>query len=344
MTKDIGPLIIDIAGQTLTKEDETLITHPLVGGIILFARNYADFEQLHTLCDQIRVCAPMKLIMVDQEGGRVQRFVQDFTQLPHMSQFGEIYDYNPAAACYLAKDCGWLMAAEILAAGVDLSLAPVLDLNKGMNAVIGMRAFHSDPNIVVPLAQAFIAGMAEAGMAATGKHFPGHGTVAADSHYDIPVDERSLDDILQSDLLPFTKLMPDRLQAILAAHIIFPKVDNQLVCYSSKWLKDILRDRLHFQGVVFSDDINMEGANISTHYKDRFLAAKTAGCDFILLCNNRLGVLAVIEEVDYTPFSISDMKIQALRGNFSHKKNNLEYRQRWLKTRENLRNQLSIKL
>lgn len=345
MTEKIGSLVIDIAGQTLTSEDGALLAHPQVGGVILFSRNYESFDQLRRLCNSIRAaCTHPLLIMVDQEGGRVQRFTQDFTRLPHMGQFGEIYDHNPDAACYLAKDCGWLMAVELLSAGVDLSLAPVLDLNKGMSEVIGMRAFHTKPKAVIALAQAFIAGMSEAGMAATGKHFPGHGSVAVDSHVGIPIDNRSLEEILDLDLLPFAKLIETSLTAIMTAHIIFPKVDTLPVGYSSVWLNDILRGRLGFKGPIFSDDLNMAGANISTNYVDRFISSKKAGCDFVLLCNNRPAVLSILEELDDDAFLVSQEKSNLLQGNFSYKKNTLQDDQRWLKTRENLRNHLAIQL
>lgn len=300
MANKIGSLIIDIEGQHLTSEDREILVHPLVGGIILFTRNYNTRAQLADLCKDIRNCRQQPvLIMVDQEGGRVQRFIEEFTRLPSMGVFGKLYDQNKDKALQLVKECGWLMATELISVGIDISLAPVLDLNKNMNLVIGERAFHTDPQKVINLATVFIAGMQEAGMAATGKHFPGHGSVTLDSHLALPVDERSEQEIRQEDMLTFTALIEAGIAAIMPAHIVFKQVDQHPVGYSKLWLQTILRQQLGFSGVIFSDDLSMEGANISTSFTDRMLAAREAGCDFSMICNNRSDVIQVLDEVYY---------------------------------------------
>lgn len=315
MTNQLGSFIIDVEGKTLTPEDKELLQHPLVGGVIYFARNYESRAQIQALTTEIRkVRKNPLLIMVDQEGGRVQRFINEFTRLPRMGIFGQFYASNPEKACALAKDCGWLMATEILSLGIDLSLAPVLDLNRGISSVIGDRAFHAQPQAVIALASAFIQGMQKAGMAATGKHFPGHGSQQADSHLALPEDKRSLEAIMQEDLIPFAQLARDNITAIMAAHIVFPRVDSRPVGFSPVWLKDILRQQLGFKGIIFSDDLNMEGANISSHYADRVQAAREAGCDFTLLCNNRRGVVQVLDNLNYVTHMIDREKWGPLQG------------------------------
>lgn len=294
-----------------------MLSHPLVGGVILFARNFESKNQLKSLCTAMRVSRKKPLlIMADQEGGRVQRFKEEFTRLPPMQEFGQQYDKDPTLAFNLSKNCGKLMAQELLSCEIDLSFAPVLDLNKGVSSVIGDRAFHANPNVVTQLASAFIAGMKEAGMAATGKHFPGHGSVALDSHKALPIDDRSYDEIEKDDLIPFMRLIQQGIPALMAAHIIFSQVDKLPVGYSSTWLKGILQKKLGFEGVIFSDDLSMEGANMSADFSDRVKAAKEAGCDFTLICNHRAGV---IEALDRLPHSLllDSEKWEPLRGRFS---------------------------
>lgn len=342
MSDKIGSLIVDLRGKAVTGEDRDILNHPFIGGIILFAHNYEDRQQLTDLCRQIRGSrkSPL-LIMVDQEGGRVQRFIHEFTRLPFMSVFGNIYDENPELACQLARDCGWLMAVELLSAGIDLSLAPVLDLNKGVSSVIGKRAFHAKPETVVVLASAFISGMREAGMAATGKHFPGHGSVQLDSHIANPIDQRSLQEIAHDDMLPFADMIKTGLSAVMAAHIVFSEMDSMPVGFSRYWLKNILRDSLGFTGVILSDDLNMQGANISTNYVDRVKVAKEAGCDFVLLCNNRKGVIEVLDDLPCDSYMISREKWKPLQADFSTVTNAYQDNARWKKTRDAL-NQLNI--
>lgn len=318
MIYQTGCLIADLEGREITAEEREIVSHPLVGGVILFSRNYESRSQLSHLCQSIRAVrsAPL-LLMVDQEGGRVQRFINEFTRLPNMGVFGKTYDDNPDLAQNQAKHCGRLMAVELLTAGLDLSLAPVLDLNKGKNSVIGDRAFHSTSKAVIALAHAFVQGMQEAGMAATAKHFPGHGSVTLDSHVALPVDDRPLGEIESDDLLPFAALIQSGVSAVMAAHIVFSRIDNLPVGFSSLWLQDILRKRLGFTGTIFSDDLNMEGANISSNYTDRVVAAREAGCDFALLCNNRGGVIEVLDHLPHANHRVSKEKWSVLQGNFT---------------------------
>ncbi len=318
MSTKIGALVIDLQGLQVTQEERELLNHPLVGGVILFARNYENLAQLQELCRSIRAArsAPA-LIMADQEGGRVQRFRNQFFPLPSLSFLGEWYDKNPTVAVELARTCGWLMAHEVLAAGADLSLAPVIDLNKGISSVIGNRAFHTDAEAVYRLAHFYIQGMREAGMTATIKHFPGHGSVQTDSHLDITIDERELKAILEDDVRPFTALIREGAQAVMAAHIKFPNVDSLQVSFSRTWLQDILREQLGFKGVVLSDDLNMQGANISADYADRVLAAREAGCDFALVCNNRDGVIQVLDNVPHAAHQLTEDKWQCMQGDFT---------------------------
>lgn len=331
----LGTLVLDIAGLELTPEDREILAHPLVGGVIFFARNYASRRQIQALCQAIRETRSTPiLIMVDQEGGRVQRFVEEFTRLPAMGLFGEQYERDPACACEQAAACGWLMAAELLTAGVDLSLAPVLDLDKGVSTVIGKRAFHADSQAVIQLAAAFARGMREAGMAATGKHFPGHGSVTLDSHTALPVDERTLAAIENDDMVPFAGMIQAGLQAVMAAHIIYPQIDAYPVGFSRYWLQTVLRDRLQFRGVIFSDDLNMEGANISANYADRVAAAREAGCDFTLLCNNRAGAVQALDGLRYQMHQVSRERWESVKGDFSRIQQPLHENQRWQRARD----------
>jgi beta-N-acetylhexosaminidase len=318
MSNKIGSLVIDLQGLQLSAEEKELIQHPLVGGVIFFSRNYQSVAQLKDLCQSLRAARSQPLIiMVDQEGGRVQRFREEFFPLPSLSLFGEWYDKNPALGLELSTSAGWLMASEVIAAGIDLSLAPVVDLNKGLSSVIGTRAFHSDPEVVFLLAKAYIEGMRQAGMAATLKHFPGHGSVTADSHLDVPVDNRDLKAILEVDAIPFQQMIRAGVTAVMAAHIIFPQIDAQQVGFSRVWLQEILRERLGFTGVIVSDDLNMQGANISTNYADRVMAAREAGCDFTLICNNRAGVIQALDTIPHAAHQLEENKWRVMQANFS---------------------------
>lgn len=276
-----GSLMLDIAGTWLTAEDRQILRQPEVGGLIVFARNIEEPRQVRELCAALRAIRPDLLLAVDQEGGRVQRLRRDFVRLPAMRALA-----SNAAAEYLAEQCGWLMATEVLAVGLDLSFAPVLDLDHQRSAVVGSRSFEGDPELATRLAGAFIRGMNSAGMAACGKHFPGHGWAEADSHVAIPVDERSLDEIRAKDLVPFRRLS-QQLAAVMPAHVIYPQVDAGPAGFSKRWLQDILRGELGFDGVIFSDDLSMAGAHVVGDAASRIEAALSAGCDMGLVCNDR---------------------------------------------------------
>lgn len=287
-----GPLMLDIEGTVLTVAERALLASPVVGGLILFSRNIVDSTQVAALVADIRSVRPDILLAVDQEGGRVQRLRNGFTRLPPMRVFGTLWDRDQDAAASVAGECGWLMATEVLAMGIDISFAPVLDLDFGHSAVIGDRAFHRDPAAVTALAGAFVHGMNTAGMQATGKHFPGHGFVAADSHTEIPRDVRSMGALEADDLIPFRRLV-SRLGGIMPAHVIYSGVDADPAGFSRYWLQDVLRGALAFDGVIFSDDLSMEGATVAGSYADRARVALDAGCDMVLVCNHRDGALVV---------------------------------------------------
>jgi len=298
MTPSPGPVMLDVAGTELTAEDREVLAHPAVAGVILFSRNYADPDQLKALTAAIRaVRTPAPLIAVDQEGGRVQRFRDGFTRLPPAARFGALFDQDPAAAVEAARAVGWLMAAELRAVGVDFSFAPVLDVEQGVSRVIGDRAFATSPDAVSALAMAWLAGVHAAGMAGCGKHFPGHGGVAADSHLELPEDTRPLAEIEGADLAPFRRLIAHGLEALMPAHVVYSQVDPRPAGFSPFWLRDLLRRRLGFDGAIFSDDLDMAAAAFGGGFGARALAALQAGCDVVLVCNNREGALAALEAI-----------------------------------------------
>ncbi|WP_324734636.1 beta-N-acetylhexosaminidase [Pseudomonas paeninsulae] len=317
-----GSLMLDIAGTWLTAEDRQILRQPEVAGLILFGRNIEHPRQVRELSAAIRAVRPDLLLAVDQEGGRVQRLRQGFVRLPAMRAIAD-----NANADVLAEHCGWLMAIEVLAAGLDLSFAPVLDLDHQRSVVVGSRAFEADVPRVTQLAAAFIRGMSAAGMAATGKHFPGHGWAEADSHVAIPVDERSLEQIRTCDLQPFAQLSR-QLAAVMPAHVIYPQVDDQPAGFSRRWLQEILRGELQFTGVIFSDDLSMAGAHVVGDAACRIEAALTAGCDMGLVCNDRAAAELALNALQrlqvVTPPGLARMRRQAFPG--------MEYRQspRWL--------------
>jgi len=281
----LGPIMLDVVGTTLTADDARRIAHPLTGGVILFARNYENRKQLLSLTQAIHAVRPGVLIAVDHEGGRVQRFKTDgFTHLPAMCLLGQLWDRDVLQATKLATAVGFVLASELRACGVDLSFTPVLDLDFGLSTVIGTRSFHRDPRVVTLLAKSLNHGLALAGMANCGKHFPGHGHVQADSHVAIPVDERDLEDIIGTDAAPYDWLGMS-LAAVMPAHVIYPKVDSHPAGFSKKWLR-ILRQDMGFQGVIFSDDLSMEGASVAGGVIDGAQAALQAGCDMVLICNS----------------------------------------------------------
>lgn len=286
-----GPLMVDVAGLALTGHERQTLCDPRVGGVILFARNFHDSAQLCALTREIHALrSPPLIVAVDHEGGRVQRFRSDgFTRLPAMRTLGGLWDADPTQALALARACGLVLASELRAHGVDLSFTPVLDVDRGLSRAIGNRAFHPDPATIAALAQALAAGMAQAGMDCVGKHFPGHGGVEADSHHDIPVDTRDFDTLWAEDLLPYRHPSGPRLAGVMPAHVIYPNAtpgpDPLPAGFSPFWLKEVLRQRLGFEGVIFSDDLNMEGARVAGDIFGRARAAQAAGCDMLLVCN-----------------------------------------------------------
>lgn len=331
----LGALMLDLEGLVLTEAEKDLIRHPHVGGIILFARNFNNVEQVSALVRSIRELRSELIIAVDQEGGRVQRFREGFVKLPPMRVFGDLYATDPDAARQRSYQCGWLMASEVLAVGVDISFAPILDVDCGISQVIGDRAFHADPQIAVKLLREFIRGMHDAGMAATGKHFPGHGSVVADSHIALPVDERSWAEIEAHDLVPFAALARE-LQGIMPAHVIYSKVDAKPAGFSPFWLQDILRQRLGFDGVIFSDDLSMEGAVATGPFSDRTNAALDAGCDMVLVCNHRVGALEVLQALEARGQFPEQRRFEALRGRFRHGWESLHADASWSLARETI--------
>lgn len=280
----LGPLMVGLHGLEVTAEEREWLDHPLVGGVIVFRRNVESPDQVAGLVRTVRGHSrPAPLLAVDQEGGRVQRLTRGMTGLPPLGALGRMYDREPARALSLAADHGWLMAAEVRAVGLDLSFAPVVDLDRG-STVIGDRAFHADPKAVSVLAEHYVEGMRRAGMAATAKHFPGHGSIAADSHHELPVDRRALGNLMGADLVPFGHLIERDLPGIMAAHVVYPDIDDLPASFSRTWLRDILRDRLGYRGAVFSDDLCMAGASGMGDIARRARFALEAGCDMVLVC------------------------------------------------------------
>jgi beta-N-acetylhexosaminidase len=310
----LGPLMVDVAGCELTAEDRQVLSHPLVGAVILFTRNFSSYTQLEALVREIRaVRKPPLLVAVDHEGGRVQRFRQDFTVLPPQRAIGHAYDLDPDSGRRLAWQCGWLLAAELRSAGIDLSFAPCIDLDYGISEVIGDRAYHRDPEVVARLAVACMQGMRAAGMAATAKHFPGHGAVVADSHKALPVDRRPLGE-LADDLLPYRRMIANGLTSVMVAHVLFPEVDEAPAGFSSRWIQQELRWGLGFTGAVFSDDLSMGGAAFAGSVPERARRAIVAGCDLLPICNDRAAVLATLSELDGAADPLSQVRLVRLHG------------------------------
>ncbi len=311
----LGPLMLDIGGAQISAEEREILLHPLVGGVILFTRNYAHPEQLAALVSAIHgLRSPPLLVAVDQEGGRIQRFREDFTPLPPARLFGQVYDRDISAGRRLAEDTAWIMAAELRAVGLDLSFAPVLDLDHGVSSVIGDRAFHRGAEATGELGRAWLLGMRRAGMAATGKHFPGHGAVQGDSHHMLPVDNRPLEEIRRHDLKPFERLIRLELPAMMMAHVEYPAMDALPASLSRRWIVRELRERLGFNGAVFCDDLSMRGAASTGDYMTRAHMALEAGCDMLPVCNNRAGVMAILQGLGNYANPMSQWRLVRLHG------------------------------
>jgi beta-N-acetylhexosaminidase len=307
--------MLDIAGTELTADDRRRLVHPLTGGVILFSRNYENPDQLSRLTGEIRsLRLPSLVIAVDHEGGRVQRFREGFTAIPPMREFGRAWDANAQHALQLTTDAGFVLAAELRAHGVDLTFAPVLDVDYGSSGVIGDRAFHSDPRAIAELARSLLQGFRQAGMSGVGKHFPGHGHVRADSHLEVPMDDRSYEEIDASDLVPFRRLIDAGIGGVMPAHVIYPGVDRHPAGFSPFWLKQVLRGRLGFGGLVFSDDLSMEGASVAGGVTARAQAALAAGCDMILVCNNPTSLDELMGSLDYSMPAVSLARLARLHG------------------------------
>ena len=319
--------MLDIDGKSLSIEDKTLISNKHVGGLIFFSKNFESFQQISNLVKEVKEIKENILIAVDQEGGRVQRFNNEFTNIPSMQEIGRFAkEHNDSSIC---KDIGWLTSSELIATGIDINFAPVLDIDESTSSIIGNRAFSNNPDEVISMASDYIDGMHEAGMSSTGKHFPGHGGVAEDSHIELPEDIRQLDDLMNFDMRPYIKLA-NKLDAIMCAHILFPNVDKDIPSFSKYWIKEILRNKINYDGLIFSDDLTMLGAG-GEPCSEKARKSIQAGCDMVLVCNNRKeidGVINLFDELGIEPSErLSKMKkstnIDWNELNNSNRKNNI---------------------
>ncbi len=327
MKSTYGRLMLDIDGKSLSIEDKTLISNKHVGGLIFFSKNFESFQQISNLVKEVREIKENILIAVDQEGGRVQRFNNEFTNIPSMQEIGRFAkEHNDSSIC---KDIGWLTSSELIATGIDINFAPVLDIDESTSSIIGNRAFSNNPDEVISMASDYIDGMHEAGMSSTGKHFPGHGGVVEDSHKELPEDIRQLDDLMSFDMTPYIKLA-NKLDAIMCAHILFPNVDKDIPSFSKRWVKEILRNKINYDGLIFSDDLTMLGAGVEP-CSEKARKSIQAGCDMVLVCNNRKeidGVINLFDELGIEPSErLSKMKkstnIDWNELNNSNRKNNI---------------------
>ncbi len=328
----IGPIMLDVAGLTLAPEEMEKLNHPNTGAVILFSRNYQDPEQVNQLINSLRAARNGKLLIaVDQEGGRVQRFQQGYTRLPPASHYAQVPE--------LAESAGWLMAAELLADGVDFSFAPVLDIDCGVSEIIGNRSFSDDPVLATRFSSQFRKGMNAAGMAATGKHFPGHGAVALDSHLTLPIDERDLDSIRAKDLLPFKQLIEEGLEGIMPAHVVYSKIDSNPAGFSPFWIQEILRKELKFNGTVFSDDLSMEGAASVGDFPERARLAQLAGCDMILVCNNPVAAEQVLDALPINQNPVREQRLNRMQGKPQMNRDQLVKSEKWQRLSSLISNQ-----
>jgi beta-N-acetylhexosaminidase len=333
----LGPVMLDVEGLELNDNDRKRLLHPQTGGVILFSRNYRSPQQLQALVQEIhQLRSPRLIVAADQEGGRVQRFREGFQRLPAMGLLGDLYDSNPEQAADMAHTVGWIMAAELLHYGIDLSFAPVLDLGHRISSVIGDRAFHTQPEVITHLANSLIRGMSDAGMEAVGKHFPGHGSVEGDSHHAMPFDRRKPETIMEHDVQPFRRVIDNHLAAIMMAHVIYEQVDVKPAGYSSYWIQQVLRQQLGFEGSVFSDDLSMSGAESVGGYAARAEAALQAGCDMLLVCNNPRGADEVLHALQGYNNPVSQLRLVRMHGRPADKKGTLFNSARWQQEIEKL--------
>jgi beta-N-acetylhexosaminidase len=330
----LGPLMVDIAGSALSAADRELLAHPLVGSVILFTRNYVDPAQLQALVADIQsLRTPALLVAVDHEGGRVQRFRPGFSALPPLRRIGHAFDADPQQGLAMARSLGWLMAAELLASGLDFSFAPCVDLDYGLSEIIGDRAFHAQAPAVAQLAIAYMHGMRDAGMAATAKHYPGHGAVVADSHLALPVDRRELAD-MGADLLPYRRLIANGLPALMVAHVLYPAVDSVPASFSRRWIDGVLRGELQFGGLVFADDLTMGGAAAVGDLEQRARRALSAGCDVLPVCNDRPGVEWLLQRLQVPIDPASQLRLVRMRGRRPYSFETLHASAEWQSARE----------
>jgi beta-N-acetylhexosaminidase len=328
--------MIDLEGTAVSAEERELLRHPLVGGVILFSRNYTDPAQLSELVRVIHAeRSPPLIVAVDQEGGRVQRFREGFTRLPALRRIGQLYDQDPEAGLTLARHHGWLMAAELISHGVDFSFAPCVDLDYGLSEVIGDRAFHARASVVSQLAIAYSHGMRDAGMSATAKHFPGHGAVVADSHHSLPVDRRELVD-LDQELMPYRRLIDNGLPAIMVAHVQFPAVDARPASLSQRWVSGVLRGAMNFQGAIFADDLSMGGAAGFGDITARAEQALAAGCDVLPVCNDRPSVRQLLRELKRAPDAAAGLRQVRMRARRSGSRTALAASSEWQRCLESI--------
>ncbi|HUQ09521.1 MAG TPA: beta-N-acetylhexosaminidase [Steroidobacteraceae bacterium] len=332
----LGPLMVDVAGLELTPEDRDVLRHPLVGSVILFTRNYQSAEQLTKLVADIHaVRSPALIVAVDQEGGRVQRFRPEFSKLPPPRRIGHEFDLDAKQGLTLARSMGWLMAAELRAHGIDLSFAPCVDLDYGVSEVIGDRAFHEKPEAVAQLAHAYVQGMKDAGMAATAKHFPGHGAVVADSHHSLPVDRRAWNE-LGNDLLPFRRLIDNGIPGVMVAHILYPAIAPEPASLSRRWIQNALREELRFEGAIFTDDLSMGGAKEFGDIVQRATAALDAGCDVLPVCNDRASVTTLLDRLEWEIQPSAHLRLVRMRGKSAPERGELLAGSAWRASQEML--------
>jgi beta-N-acetylhexosaminidase len=333
----LGPVMIDVAGTELTANDREILKHPLVGSVILFTRNYVNPRQLSALVADIQsIRSPALLVAVDHEGGRVQRFRPGFSALPPLRRIGQLFDTDREQGLAMARSLGWLMAAEVLGCGLDFSFAPCVDLDYGMSEIIGDRSFHARAENVAQLAIAYMHGMRDAGMAATAKHFPGHGAVVADSHHALPVDRRELVD-MDHDLLPYRRLIDNALPAVMVAHVLYTQVDDVPASFSTRWIQGVLRQDLGFGGLVFADDLTMGGAHAAGDLLQRAQRSLAAGCDVLPVCNDRPGAEHLLERMEKLGIAIdpaSQLRLVRMRGRKQLVFENLSASAEWQSARE----------